>query len=193
MTNIPMTIHRWWQGDPSPHEPWLKLVIENLNPHFEVIDHSDTPTGLKTDQVAPGDLLRHTSNLARYQILNQYGGIWIDHDVIPLRALDELTQYGPSIASINGSPVGCFMAFPPGHPLLVEAISRVEAAPASSLKAYQVSGGDLLADICRHNRDVRFETRLTPFRSDGTVVGVDSPLAVHLWSSSGPNILMDQD
>lgn len=182
---IPRIVHRWWQGEPSPMEPWLHHVIKSLNPGWEIIDHDEDPTDFVPGQVKPEDLIRHKSNVFRYQIMRDVGGVWMDNDLVPLAPFDDLINLGPVTAALGQQREGCFLMFPPNHPLMDELLRFISVAPDGLLRrSADVSGAQALTFMGAQHRDVGFETRVVPFDAAGQRTPVDRPIAVHLWTTS---------
>lgn len=68
------------------------------------------------------------SDVLRYEVLAKYGGIYVDADVEPIRAFDELLD-GPPFAGWEDGNMVCptVMGSPVGHPAIEELISRLPA------------------------------------------------------------------
>jgi hypothetical protein len=115
--DVPRSIHQLWIGDPPPD--WIKACMETvreLHPsweyelwterhlaelpmqHRDIYDHADR-------YVLPGRVHQFRSDLARYEILLQFGGVWIDTDIEMLRPLDELPTLNQRSQELLGGPV----------------------------------------------------------------------------------------
>lgn len=111
---IPSTIHRVWLDDPMPTEfEEYGRRWRELHPGWEVIDwrrSSDLPNLVNQDhfdrarELCPKDWKRYQSDLLRLELLWQYGGVYVDTDVEPLKPLDDL---------VNGLPTGAFASWSP--------------------------------------------------------------------------------
>lgn len=183
-----MLIHRYWTGpEQPPHEPWLGAVVRSMAGTHEVVDWTDDtlPPAVSmlvdscTAQVAPRYALKHRSNLVRLALLTREGGVWLDHDVIPLVRLDQLEP--PWIAATGSTPCSCAMAFPMLHPMLRRVLSAALDAPGSPHATSMFVSGEQL--IARHlTRDVQL-VRL-PFDASGAALRLDAPAAlVHTWAT----------
>lgn len=91
-----MLTHRYWTGDAEPPmEPWLGKVVAALHPNLTDWTDKSLPADIATlaDELAPNvlpqDRVRHRANVVRWALLAEFGGTWLDHDVIPLRCLNE--------------------------------------------------------------------------------------------------------
>jgi len=91
-------------------------------------------------EVKEEDVVRHISNVTRYAALYIYGGIWLDHDVVPLCNLFDHTIEN-SVTGFNEEREGCFMRFESGHPFLEEALRLIRSKPISNTaRSTDVSG-----------------------------------------------------
>jgi hypothetical protein len=97
---IPKVIHRIWVGGPMPQiyknyeKKWL-----DLNPGWSVKTWGDGDFGWldnqdlfdRAEEYAPADGVgQFKSDVARYEILNRFGGVYVDCDVEPLKKFDPL-------------------------------------------------------------------------------------------------------
>lgn len=129
---------------------------------------------------------RHISNVVRYAVLYKLGGLWLDHDVLPLRELRFGSAYTAGFAQPIYSREGCVMWFPePHHQMLSDLISvLVLDNPRSNDPSKARSGAEMLTRIGFHYPDVRVEPHVLPFDSTGRWMHRRDPAAVHLWDSS---------
>lgn len=131
--------------------------------------------------VDPTDDPRHISNVVRYALLSRYGGLWLDHDVIPLERFPRPSD--PYTAGMGKRHVTCVMWFPePRHPLLAELImeaTRRRVGPAPTR-----SGGRLFNTLVQRYEGFGLDPSFIPHDRDGTATGVTNPKAVHLWEGS---------
>lgn len=85
---IPKIVYQVWFG-PGPlavHAEW-SARLGAMNPGWRVVRISEDarlPAG------ASPSVCRRLSNLMRFELLAETGGLYLDYDVEPLRALDEL-------------------------------------------------------------------------------------------------------
>lgn len=181
-------IHRLWLGpDLPPLEPFVGRVIRALHPGWDLEDHESVPLEV-AHLLDRADGPRHASNVARYWLLWQQGGLWLDHDVVPLRDLRPALGDRPLVAGWQHLREGCVMWFPkPRHPALSELISEVAVQPANAGHSVGVSGARLLGRVLRNHPDVGFDPRLAGFDSAGRPVCTD-PWVVHLWATSAARV-----
>lgn len=177
-------IHRLWIGPKSDHHEWTRHVIESV--------HGESPKDWTLAELLqrfpdaglhPDLHPRHNANIARYHLLWWYGGLWMDHDVIPLAPL---TLPEPYTAAVGGVRTGCVLNFPmQAHPMLEEIVRLIRDDPA--LPIPDRSGQTLIDVVGRRHPEVRMEPRVIPFDRNGKIQPLDgTPLAVHGWSSSFP-------
>lgn len=97
---IPKVIHRIWVGGPMPqiYKNYEKKWLE-LNPGWSVKTWGDGDFGWLENQelfdaaekYAPADGVgQFRSDVARYEILHRFGGVYVDCDVEPLKGFDPL-------------------------------------------------------------------------------------------------------
>lgn len=165
---IPRVLHAWWGGPRMPdagrsslaawqeiHPDWeLKLWTPETTPRLRHQDLYDDP-----EKFSPkSNVWQWKSDLARYEILLDEGGVYIDCDLEPLRPIDELLTESAFIAKecdrfVNNAFIGC----EPGNAFLADVVKglrrSVLAQPRSRLNK-QVGAHYLTALLQRHP-DVR--------------------------------------
>lgn len=172
-------IHRFWMGGEPPMEPWLGDVVRMTNPTSPLRDLRDIvavpydiPDTLLSDDAR--QLGRHTANVVRWNLLYEHGGIYLDHDVIPLRALPE----GRWVAA-HGTPCNCAISLPEPHdPAADLALDTIYSAKPHELSTH-ASGEVLLAALMATLPQVSLM-----FDSAGRVLDPTSPI-VHAWHRVG--------
>lgn len=133
---VPKIIHYCWFG-PSPLPPIIKKCLaswKEVMPDYEIKkwDENNIPIDKHRFMKEAYDAKKYAfvSDYARYWILNQYGGIFLDCDVEILRPLDELMET-PVTFGINKhikrnvvfvNP-GLFIGVEPRHPLMTEILN----------------------------------------------------------------------
>lgn len=143
---IPRTIHQIWVGGPVPkHLQELMATWRELHPGWAYRLWTDTE--VRGEEWAHWDLLemadvyagssvgQFRADILRYEILNAYGGIYVDADFEAKRPLDELLEgitafaawerepgEGPPLHGwINNAIMGAYR----GHPWLRTILSRL--------------------------------------------------------------------
>lgn len=163
-------IHRAWEGKPPVWVEWTETAVRSTHRGIRV----DTA---RLCPMLPGSTPARRSNIHRLEVLWLEGGLWLDCDVVPLVNLLELHDE-PWMGYQNGKLRSGVSFFPEGgHPLVAEALERATADPDTVI-ADHIAACDTTG--------VRPEPRVLPHDSRGRwVIGDLTPLAVHLWLSSG--------
>lgn len=175
-------LHRFWIGPSQPESAWITAVVRRAHPGVKVMDWTwDTLPLTLRNLLDPDDDPVHLSNMVRYWILHGCGGLWLDHDVIPLRDLTGAPS--PWTAALGGRREGGVMWFPvPGHPMLADLLG-VGFASLKGLPAPARSGALRLQEVGARYPDVGHERRVLPIDATGERVFVDEVWAIHLWST----------
>jgi len=145
MPTIPKIVHRIWFGPndiPEKYNKWWQAWQRQLVDH-EFITWTDEDIDklpLVRDKINEARNYAEKSDVARYEIIRQHGGIYLDCDILPLNFLDfdafdtDLIRLENDIISTSDSngPVevtacsnGVFAAAP-NHPVLVEAVRQIQ-------------------------------------------------------------------
>lgn len=184
-----MRIHRYWTGiqEPPFNRYITRAVRSAMSPGDTLTDWTDRslPSDIlarvdnQSGKVRKHDALRHRGNIVRLELLYRYGGVWLDHDLLPLQRLSSLPQ--PSTAAVAlRQRCSCFMSFPAAHSALQDVLAAIEAAPLSNTAtSMEVSGERLL------NRMLGDDVKhlLLPMDAAGRPIRRGSPWAVHLWNT----------
>lgn len=97
---IPRIIHAWWGGPEMPphlaahldswhahHPGWdVWLWTPESTPHLRTQDLYDQPETYSS----ASNPWQYRANLVRYELLHDFGGVWVDADLEPLRPIDDL-------------------------------------------------------------------------------------------------------
>lgn len=93
---IPRILHRVWIGGgiPSAFESYWETWGQ-LHPGWELVTWGEHDLGWLTNlaQFEMATNPAQKADIARYDILARYGGVYVDADVEPLRGIDELLNY----------------------------------------------------------------------------------------------------
>ena len=143
MSAIPKIVHRVWFGQnpiPAKYEAWWQAWQRQWPDHeFVTWTNSDIPKlPLVADKIAQGRNFAEKSDIARYEIIRQFGGVYLDCDIMPLYPLDiaglgadlirnpiELKDYEDQDGVLCHG-IGCgneFFAASPRHPALEQAVA----------------------------------------------------------------------
>jgi len=164
---IPKVIHQIWVGKPIPevYAGFAKRWQE-LHPDWEYRLWGDNDFGWlenqdlfdNAEQYVPADAVgQFRSDVARYEILGKYGGLYADCDCEPLRSHDDLMNARLFAGwEVEGQYVAnTIIGSVPGHPIWGDMIKAV-ASSAKSNKgrpATWVSGPRVFTPIIQKHRD----------------------------------------
>lgn len=185
-----------WTDQTFPLDPFARHAILQCHMDASLLDlqgFDDLPEEYRTDlskcqnQVMASQKLRHWSNIIRYRLLFDYGGLWLDYDMIPFQNLMRETHPWTAATRMHKRE-GAVLWFPePGHPMLKAMLDRIYDSPDGNYSCVQVSGAQVLHEVGKDFPDVEKEQRVFPLDAGGFPSGVN-PIAVHLWiSSQGSN------
>jgi len=181
-------VHRFWTGPSLPGQGWATAVVQRAHPDAEVAGWTlETLPADLLSLLDPGDDPRHLSNVVRYWLLHEYGGLWLDHDVIPLRDLTGARQ--PWTASLRGRREGAVMWFPaPGHQMLAELVAVAALGTSPSAPSPLRSGAAVLHRVGLRYPDVAYEPRVLPIDARGCPTGVAEVWALSRWQTSSASL-----
>jgi len=143
-------IHRYWTGpDEPPVDPPVGTVWHDGDLPYSIAAWVDA----REAQVRPSDVPRHRSNMVRWWLLLEHGGLWLDHDA----RLHDDPPDGNWVAAANPFHA-CAAAIQllPRHPLAYAMLDHIARQPPSTRTAPQVSGAHPLTNLARHH-NVRLE------------------------------------
>lgn len=159
---IPKTMHMLWIGD-SPIPPYAKENMkrwQDLNPDYElrfwknntVEKHGFSEISLFRDSISMGARV----DILRYLVLERFGGIYIDMDMVPVRPIGETVKGCSFIAgltadnrpSVNNALIACEK----GSLMLREVLSELALRGSSTrsltpVEVIQETGAGLITDI----------------------------------------------
>ena len=94
MSKIPKKIHLVWVGPPRPKKfDFLVQEIKRINDDYEVIEWNDDNIDFHLQNQELYDKcenLGSKSDILRFELLNRYGGIYIDYDFLQIKKFDDL-------------------------------------------------------------------------------------------------------
>lgn len=137
---IPLLQHRIWIGPPMPalYTNWL-AEWKRLHPAWEhrVWGEPNLPSLInqvlydRAEEITTRPVWQYRSDVIRYELLYEHGGVYLDMDFEPVQALDPLMNGEPWVCRHAKRYVGnAAMAFPPKHPAMAEAIERLPDSAA---------------------------------------------------------------
>lgn len=91
---IPRVFHQIWLGTkpiPEPFQKWSKFWL-SLNPGWKLELWTDQhlPNIINKKEFDAADKMAAKSDILRYELIAQFGGIYIDSDFEPLKPIEEL-------------------------------------------------------------------------------------------------------
>lgn len=203
---IPRRLHRIWVGSRLPDEfAGYWRTWRSLHPTWELIEWDDERLDVlpmvnrhlyvAADEYAPNNVGQFKADVARYEILWHYGGVYVDADLEPRKALDPLLGRDVDLFAawevenrwINNAILGARGR----HPFVADLISNlsasVEGAPGATPNV--TTGPQYLT---RRYRSVRPIMTIAPARqfypygwNELDRAGEDFPdaYAVHRWNN----------
>jgi inositol phosphorylceramide mannosyltransferase catalytic subunit len=165
---IPRIISQMWVGPPMPdlYRQWSEQW-EAMHPDWEYVMWTEDNLPPLANQslwdnaetISPHAVEQFRSDVARYEIMYEHGGVWLDIDIEPHKPIDDLCDNGPWVVRharkwvANG-----ILAFPARHPAMEEAIdSLADSVLSQPVEAGNTrkSGPQFFTPIVKRHRDVR--------------------------------------
>jgi len=155
---IPRLIHRIWFGSnpmPSEYEDWWKGWQRQL-PHYEFVTWTDRDIHkLKSAElIRQAKSMAQRADIARYEIMSEFGGTYLDCDFMPLNYYDFSAQDSdlvichesevPEVNCSNG-----FYSIRKGHPLMRVAMELVQHAEGRSTEVIGQTGPGFFGRLVR--------------------------------------------
>lgn len=205
---IPKLAHVIWIGKPMP-EPLRELVrgFEELHPDWELcwwderalaeLDMRNRSLYDNAERYVPADsVCQFRSDLARYEILRDYGGLYIDCDYRWQRSITDLSSRAGGFLSaweIEGQFVANgVIGATPQHPVLLDMIDAVHASCTSpknnGWRSNRLTGTHVFTPIVRkHGAYVAPQHLFHPARWNQVELtddknGFPDSIAVHMWN-----------
>jgi hypothetical protein len=177
-----MIIHWYWTGGPMPDWQWaIVRMWQVMHPDFEVRGWTDDTIPTLRNQDLFDDPARfspksnvgqYRANLLRYELLLDYGGVWVDTDLEPRRHIGPLVEQGAFAAWetqdqwINNALLG----FPAGHAAMQTIVDGLRDSVLSKrhLRSNHQSGARYITPILRDRDDVTVlpQSQVYPYRYD---------------------------
>jgi len=160
---IPKVFHRIWLDEPVPEHLerfWQRFI--DLHPGFEFVTWNDsTQLGwLRCKSVF--DRARTwagKSDVLRYEVMYEHGGIYVDTDVEPLRSFAELLEDPRPFAAWEDERLICptVLGSPPGHDAFAAVLALLPtwSKRYPSTKPNYATGPFPFTHVWRNRTDVR--------------------------------------
>lgn len=135
---IPRVLHTFWDGPPLPddfrrfrerwqalHPGWSMTVWDDARFQREAMSARTARYYRDPKRWSPkSSVWQWRADIARYEILERLGGVWVDADLEPLRPIDPIIDQatGGAFAAredhrhVNNALLGC----EPGHPFMAD-------------------------------------------------------------------------
>lgn len=146
--DAPIT-HRYWTGYSHPMAFFTGNSARDAS-SGQFIEWTDATlpkdclneVSLAQGKVRQEDEIRHKRNIVGWWLLREYGGYWVHHDILLFTPLSELPF---PLTALHGE-VKCtaFMGFPKHHPVPIQALEEIRAAPLSTVAPCPVVSGEQL-------------------------------------------------
>lgn len=201
---IPNTFHRIWLDDPEA-DTFLKYWdrFQELHPDWVFCswNSSDNIPTLKNQdlfdraqKVCPKDWKRFKADILRLELLYQFGGIYVDTDIEPLRPFDHLCEHSCIVPfSPNRGPRGkrlltqYVIGAEPFHPFIAACIEGIPEAvehyghkplaqmigPHHITRTWELGRWDDVTTLPEHI----FSDRMVPYKRREEI------LALHKWNT----------
>lgn len=206
---IPKIFHRVWFGDkpiPEVYEQWW-AGWRRQYPDYEFRTWRDADIAnlpLTAAKISEAQGAARKSDIARYEILYTFGGIYLDCDVMPYHRYDFESESASLIVCNETSETAyCsigFMAAEPAHDVFAEAIRRLTSMTLNCKQVNQETGPWFFGSILAHHKYKRLPSEaFYPYLyNEPLSVTIERPLArtygIHVWGGSwlDPNILREK-
>jgi len=165
---IPRVVHRIWCGDnpvPEQYEAWWQGWQRQL-PDYQFVTWTDREfASLKavTAQIAVADSNAKKADIARYEIMRQHGGIYLDCDFMPVNHYDFAAEDADLVichekANETRLCSNGFFAAAPNHPLMNLAVSLVTGMNLNSTEIIGETGPGFFARLLTYGTYKRLPT-----------------------------------
>lgn len=198
---IPKIIHHIWIGSALPahlaryidtwhdqHPEWEHFLWTDEDlvwlEHRDLYDHA--PSLVPRDAI--GQL---KADIARYEILRRYGGLYVDCDTTSLRPIDSLLQGHDTFAAAEDSNwVGnTYLAASPQHPVMCDLVSGLSdsISDGRGKRPNKLTGPQYLTPIWKKHRAFIAEQRLfypysySDVKKNTVPTDFGDAYAVHHW------------
>lgn len=157
-TNKAITDIPWKTPEQKTNNPNTKNYLFNLQtlPYINIINIDTIVEQLNIDKKHSV----HQSDIIRFHMLNKYGGVWSDFDIIYLKNIEEyfINRTKPSIFKCHDTktgniyyPVGFFICNPSSIIFKYTSNKQLELIK-SNLNQYQVFGSELIKELITNNK-----------------------------------------
>lgn len=195
---IPKVIHTCWFGGAAKGkliEDCIQSWREQL-PDYEIREWNES--NFKSDSFFYQYAIRHkkyafASDLARFEVLNREGGIYLDTDMLFLHSMNDCLQHKSFFGFEDETHVSCgVIGSEPNHPLMQLVCKRLhEASDESFFKGYTIVKllNDCLKQLPAAQHPYVYPVDVFypyPYAAGGDPMqyATSNTIAIHLWNAS---------
>ncbi|MEE4174450.1 MAG: FkbM family methyltransferase [Xanthomonadales bacterium] len=198
-TRIPKRIHRIWFGPepiPERYQDWWSAWRRQY-PDFEFRTWRDadiSSLNVTAGKIREADGYARKADIARYEILHEFGGIYLDCDMQPWERFDfEHERADLVVCNETDDMQYCsigFLAARKGHPVFRGAIDEILATPLNQLPANRETGPWLFGRVLAGHASKRLPPMaFYPYhygesRSSIYTRSLKATYGIHAWAGS---------
>jgi FkbM family methyltransferase len=196
--SIPRVIHRIWFGDASIPDAYEKYweAWQRQYPDFvfRTWRDGDIPALRTRHAIGRAEGMARKADIARYEILFEHGGIYLDCDIFPLQRFDDqLLRHELVVCNETESDRYCtnsFIAAAPGSPALGWAVDTLLDKELNQCPANEDTGPWFLRRALDHGRYTRIPGRsFFPYLYNEPFSALfnrdlSETYGVHIWAGS---------
>lgn len=202
----PKNIHQVWIGSKTPsYVKEYAMAWQSLNPDFsyrlwtneDILDLGLTNESQYLTSPNPGA----KSDIARYEILNRFGGVYADTDFLPIKPISPHLMdgnfYAGQVFSYSPQFANGLLISPPNSSLLTKTINSINSPPSllSPMQTLSYSGAFLLTRVIKDSWTSTDMPILLPsqyfypwpnfmLQCDYSDFISNETIAIHLWKQS---------
>ena len=193
---IPKLFHWIWFGPkpiPEQFRRWIEGWLE-LHPGWEhkIWTDANRPSFVNEIQFQAANSFAQKADVARYELVHRYGGIYLDTDTECLRCIEPLLTGVEAFVvegeshTVENSPIGAT----PGHPWLKEVIAKLPLSMETGWGTMHQAGPRFLTRFTVGRSDVKiFEERLFTSEPADQSTRIDEAkraqaYSIHHWGES---------
>lgn len=195
MPDIPKRFHRIWLGSPIPERAerfWAKW--QELHPDWELLTWTEDSLGWldNWELFAAARTFAEKADIARYEILVRFGGVYLDCDFEALQNIDAVLEGVQAFSAWEDSEhvaigiMGCV----PAHPFFKDVVQRLpfNVVMYEDHATNRRTGPLFFTEVIREHPDVTLfpPPVFYPYHYTEEDPGTypDTALAVHHWTGS---------
>lgn len=131
---IPKILHQFWTGPPLPLEiAEMMGTWKQRHPEWEyrlwtdrnLIPLVNQDLFDRAAEITPDAPEQFQSDVLRYEVLNHFGGVWVDADFVCQLPIDDLLTTKPFAGKVGRWLNNALLGAPAGHPMLYDLIQNL--------------------------------------------------------------------